>query len=1178
MFKEYGGENNTRWIRRILWSSFCLVFLAALTAPLALKIYLASPLAAAQISRLLTSHLHQPLKIGGVQTEGFTLHLKGITLGNPTYFQAGNLVSIDHLSISPCWGDILLGRRSFDLVALEGFRLDLHSDNTGIWNFTDLQRRFSGGKPGPELLIRQFSVKGGSILVNGRGPKGISLRIQKLTTKGSTDSRIELSFEDVAGDRFLIKGRARPGSDPSFDLSLTGTDLSLKNLAALGSDRQLKLDGKCTIRLSAEYGKGQLSTSGNVGFSRIPMTAGRVTTSIDGNLDFSGTYNVMQDRVRMERVTLTLMELLKVTAAGTIDEIKGEKRFIFDIGLDEINMKKLAILLPPDLRSKGAISGKLSSRGIHLAGSGRKGLTAVKGSFALDGGRVTTGDRLITQGLFGRVAFSMTGDRILAKGGLFQAESDEKPTLEKLDAPFSVTLSQRMRPLLAEVSPFSARIAGFPLLGRLGFSPSTSVPLHVSMQIPRTPTAKLNPFLEGLNLRFIEGSAALTLEGSGRGATDFSGTAMARVADIQGNKDDTVFAIGSGESSCRFDRVNGRFTATGDIGVAKTVVGGKDGEARFSYSLLDGSISLYDGAFRLDGTAVAFTRLTARIPLKDKGADSVRYPLTLEFNGCDVRHGEANLTGIAGRVQAIHAQDSRRKWLEGTADISEGRVLWGTNSIAAPSAHLTLSQSGVKGEISGSFLGGRLNGSMAFNPFLPAEGGSFDMGITGTALAAAGKLLPPKPGINIVDGLLDASIKGSYTGKEGLSSRLEAKGSGVALAGVGGKRILTGGEMTLFAEIAGRRLYLKEARLTAGDEIQLKVEGELDNASSPDREGDFTVSLARTSCNSLLDTFVNILPRFLQESTVDGTVAAEGKLKLHRGRKLLEGSLQLDGVKLEVASQKLSAGSIDGTLPFSIDFSGGVPGMPRNPLNFNRENFPLLVEALRQPARSSRVVRIEKVRFGTLELGETTLHSRAANGINEILSFRSSLNEGDLLGRGFVFLRNGIHYGGDLLVNGLSLKQTCSTFPKIKGYISGRLDSIVSIADEGSAKTGMIGLIDIWAREGEGEPMQISREFLQRLANKQLSGFFFHDDRPYDRAEISASLDNGVLTFEGFDISHTNFFGIRDLSLTVMSDQNRISLDHLFDSIKQAAARGKAATGEPLPADTQPDQGFKWDE
>jgi hypothetical protein len=120
--------------------------------------------------------------------------------------------------------------------------------------------------------------------------------------------------------------------------------------------------------------------------------------------------------------------------------------------------------------------------------------------------------------------------------------------------------------------------------------------------------------------------------------------------------------------------------------------------------------------------------------------------------------------------------------------------------------------------------------------------------------------------------------------------------------------------------------------------------------------------------------------------------------------------------------------------------------------------------------------------------------------------------------------------------------------------------------------------MEIWTRAVPDENMLVSKEFLQKLAGKKLKGIFFRNDRPYDRGEIRGYLENGYLTFDTLDISHTNLFGIQDLSVTVAPVQNRIALDHLFTSIKEAATRGKAVGGGEGAAVPPVETEFKWQE
>jgi hypothetical protein len=140
------------------------------------------------------------------------------------------------------------------------------------------------------------------------------------------------------------------------------------------------------------------------------------------------------------------------------------------------------------------------------------------------------------------------------------------------------------------------------------------------------------------------------------------------------------------------------------------------------------------------------------------------------------------------------------------------------------------------------------------------------------------------------------------------------------------------------------------------------------------------------------------------------------------------------------------------------------------------------------------------------------------------------------------------------------------------------VDGFVSIYGTDKGLNDLKGLVAVWTRESPEEKMLVSKEFLQKLAGKNIRGMFFQSDRPFDRGEIGAYLEGGFLTFETLDISHTNFLGIRDLSVSVAPVQNKIGLDHLLTTIREAAARGKAATGS-APAPEKPAGGeFKWEE
>jgi hypothetical protein len=314
-------------------------------------------------------------------------------------------------------------------------------------------------------------------------------------------------------------------------------------------------------------------------------------------------------------------------------------------------------------------------------------------------------------------------------------------------------------------------------------------------------------------------------------------------------------------------------------------------------------------------------------------------------------------------------------------------------------------------------------------------------------------------------------------------------------------------------------------------------------------------------------------------ATAAVNVAADGKFRIKGKQTTVTGEITMEGGSLEVPGQKLSIVAVNGAIPFSLDFNSGKAA-PRAPekLSFSRENYPRLLPVMQHPVKGEHILTIGKISFGTTVFATTTLAISTGNGLTEISSLASGLFKGALLGRGFFRYQGGVKYGADILVNDLSLLEVCNSYPAIKGYLSGRVDGFVSLYGTEKGLNALQGFVEFWARSDKNEKMLVSKEFLQKLAGKKLKGIFIHDDRSFDHGEIGAYLEEGYLTFKTLDITHTNFLGVRDLSVSVAPVQNKISLDHLLTTIKEAAARGKAATGGAAPAETPAPSEFKWEE
>ena len=1167
-----------RLLSRLTVSVLCILLLIALS----IRIYLATPYPASQLSRFVSSLLHQGFLVQSLEISGSTLILKGVRLENPAGFPQGSLVAADSVAVAPKWSDLLQGGQRFRLIALEGIKVNLEKNAKGVWNFAELQRLLAARKPSAEsaeTYVGKLVVRNGSFQVQGQGVRGISLQLFNLATKGSLDSQVALAFEDAAHNRYSLNGKARGGADTALDLTLTAPALSLKGVALLLKLKNPALfeEGKGALQVNAVLQKGELSTRGNFSFSGLQLPAAGAAGRgypLKGGLHFAADYSSRTDTARLVSSTLTVQGLTELRAQGEVRGVQGQREFDLQLAMEEVDLAILNLLLPEQIRRELLVGGRLGCKSLRMAGDGKTGLKSADGTLQLRDGRLARAGQLLVAGLSGSIGVSRQDTAIVAKGRLSVSGAHDKALLEALDLPLTIAVTRKLRPIRADVPALSATVTGIPIRGRLSFDAGKANPINVSLGVTAASVTALNPLFKRQGVSASSGTLSATVEAAGKSAQELSATAKVQLSDLRGIRGKDAFAAKKGTIAARVQRSAGRVTAQGTMDFTALAINGKAADARFGYRFADGVVHLDDTHLDAAGARISISRLTARIPVKKTAGGVTSYPVSLDIDGCDLKQREQEVNDLAGRLRLSLNTAGTVRWLEGTADLSSG-AKWQGKTVAAPALHLAFSRAGGRGELSGQLLGGTTAGTASFNPFAPEAGATFEIGVAGAKLAAAAALLPRSTGGRPADGTIDLRLRGGYSSRDGLACRWESKGSGIALANNDGKTLVAGAGLSATGALSGGDLRIDDSVLSAGPGVALKLKGELIQALSANRRGALTFSVPETTLNGMIDTFVNILPPLIQEATVDGTVAADGKVELQDGKKLLHGALTFNGGRLDVPSQKLLVADINGKFPFSLDLSGKAGGRPPQSMDFSRENYPRLPELLRKPVPGGEVVTVGKIGFGALELGKLTLHLAANNGTTEISSLTTSLYEGALLGRGFVTIKDKLNYRGDLVINGLSMRALCRTLP-IEGYIAGRVDGVISLNGAGKGLAGMTGFANLWARPGAGEKMVVSKEFLQRLAKQKLSGFFFSSDRAYDQAEIKAMLKQGDLTFDALKIVNTNLFGVRDLNVTIAPGQNRIALDHLLESIKEAAVRGKPTGGEPAQAPVT--QEFKWGE
>ncbi len=1173
-----------RRIGRVALRLAALVVLLLFGAHLLLKTVAATPWAAAQTARLLSGFLHQPVTISGLAISGATLVADGIVIANPAGFGRGELVTCRVLRVTPVWRDILVGRRSFALIEIRGLGVTAGRNSAGAWNFGELVKQLSARKSPAETFVKKLMLEDASFTIAGRKAEGISLAVTDLATKGSTPSRLLLTCRDLNGNAYRLEGTARLGAAPAVDLSLVAPSLSLRGLDRLVRTRLPFVTDKGTggLALGAHFAQGRLEVRGNLGWTGLfwPVQGGNVP--LRGTLAFSGSYDLKRDAAVLDNVSLNANDVLHLQGHASAERVRGECPFTGEVTGRGVELNDAQGFLPARLRKDITLRGSVVPGLIRFPGDRRHGVTGGSGSLTLRHGALFRGGRALLAEIAGEVSLARGRQEWLVRGRLFRQGRPVGVPLQDLRLPFSARLSSRFRPLAADAGPFAATVAEIPLKGEAAYRPAAPDPLSVRLEVPRVELTALNGYLASHNMKVTAGTGTVFFRGAGEFPDRFRGETRLALAGVAGTVGGRPVTLGEGGVQGTVSLAAKKVTATGTCKANAGAFDGKTIDGVFGYRLVDREITLSDGSCTIGGTNLRFAAIRSAIPASRRASGGGGLPLRLEFDWVDIGQGELRARGMTGSLAADLVSGAEGRWLEGAGSVAVPRVTFRDREVAALTGRFTFRKGEMAVALSGKALDGSLQGAARLDPFAKEPLPRFSLQVEGGRCSLLAGLAFRGEAVQPAGGTLDVRFVGSHSRKGGLRGNLTAAGRDIVLTGKGGRTLLADSRVVLTGELADGNLAVSGGSVSVGPDLALKFQGKLAHAAAPDRQGHLAVSIPPVPVASFLTAFVNLLPRPLQEANAAGTVAGRADVRLVGSDVALDGTLTVAGGALEIPGQKLDISGISGTVPVSLDLTrGGTGGVPKTS-SATRKDYSRLLQNLRQTKQEGESFRIGKIRFGGVECGTTSLSVRAGNGLTEITSLKAELYGGELLGKGFLGYRHGAVYDGEFLVNGLSLKMFCDSYPAIKGYITGRLDGIMAFHREGAGLKGMTGAIDLWTRAGNHEKMLVSKEFLQKLAGKKLKGIFFRNDRPYDRGEISATLEKGYLTFNLLDIEHTHFFGVKDLSVTVVPVQNRIAVDHLISAIREAAARGKATKGEEspaeAPAEAPPATEFKWEE
>lgn len=1161
--------------KRFTVTALLVAALLAFSLAILLRILLVTPLAADFIGRTLTEYTNHKVSVTALAAAGKTLYLSGVTIENPSGFTKRGLLSIRTISLTPDLAGLARGKRSLARLEIDGLSINAEKNSAGAWNFSSLVQRFAKKKEQPtaEIFIKYLSLNDTSLHFAGHRIEKLGLKLHDFSTKGTTRSKLDLSGKDAAGNPFRLTAQGQLGANPALQLSVDAAAVSLAPLQQIQrSTSSLRLENaRAKLHFSAKLRNGLLVIRSTTAIKQLTVPLAGQLLPIEGQLDLEARYDSARDRADLTQATLSLNSLATITASGSMQGVRKDGFFSLQVSPLRINLDTLAAQLPEKTRRGVSLSGEISSGGLSLKGNRLRGITAANGNLFLRKITVSRKKQPFLREGAADCLLIKTAEGWQITGKVFTDGRHDSPLIESFAAPFNVRFSSRFKPVAADLPAMEAVLKGTPVRGSFRYRASAPVPFAFSCSATGVPLSAMNRLFYGKTSSFQASSGKFSVVArlSGHSTGNFAGTATLDIISATATSSTRKISLAKATIRTNLRRTNAGLSVAGSLETADGTFDSKPFSATTEFALDNEELTLRNALFSIGTISIHSKTLSAKLPKKGSAAKA---PFSATLAGTEVRSKDLVVSGISGTINAHYGTANLVPSLDGIADISHASLTYRNIPLASCTSHVTFNGNTASLEIRGNSLEGPLTAQVRTGLFSTSRETSFSVRLMQQHLKHLAGLFPKNTALNISAGTADALLKGSYTQQNGVQATLAASGQAITLKGSAGKTLVSGISTVINSKVNGQTLTLQEGTVSHPQGTTLRIRGTMQRFAAANRKGEFSFAMPSTAINSLLDAIANALPRNLQEAVCEGTFALEGTVAVNGKKSSINGDLSLASATLEIPSQKITVAGIEGRLPFSLEFPGSGAKLQQPLASFSRENYQELLKNLSRTAGTGSRIMLERIRFGALETGVVSFFISSAGGIIRIFPIEASLFDGKVLGNGYLILNNTMEYGANMLLHDVSLKQLCDSFPAIKGYITGRVDGIVSLKNSKGGLKALTGFVNLWTRTGKGEDMLVSKDFLQKLAGKKLRGFFFQNDRPYDSGEISAYLRDNFLTFEKLDISHTNFLGMKDLSVSVVPIQNRISLDHLLESIREAAARGKKGDQDAPPVQTD----LKW--
>lgn len=399
-----------------------------------------------------------------------------------------------------------------------------------------------------------------------------------------------------------------------------------------------------------------------------------------------------------------------------------------------------------------------------------------------------------------------------------------------------------------------------------------------------------------------------------------------------------------------------------------------------------------------------------------------------------------------------------------------------------------------------------------------------------------------------------ASFEGTITSRESARGKAVINLEKVSVMNKDKRNIIQEVSLSGGVEVSDSDLDFT-SNLSAG-KISSSLEGSVKRFMREDRTIRARLIQPEVNVTDIRNAFWETFPERLLYAGLEGSISSDITVE-SAGKELRAiGSVSVKDLVLLGEYDEYAVGPVNGVIPVTYERTG----RPRKEVQahvFERAEFEKLVSEYSRKTFDERhnKITIGSLRYGFELMDDITLWVKQEGGVLNIGRFSGKIFGGSLNGSAVVAISNGIAYRAGFLVEGMSLTELCDGIEPIKGYISGKVNGVANIKGSGAGTADLIGKADIWTYSTRDEKTKISREFLKKMGGPSVKAYL--GDRKFDKGEMIVYLQNGYFVFEELEISNRNIFGVRDLSIKIAPQSNRIAIDHLMWSIVEAAGRAR---------------------